>query len=115
MTGCFSGIGCGERRSRAQETELEETLDLECIALHTPLIRRLGSWTLPFWDGKISYKHLLTTIRKREFSKNFLSLVVFYFVRISILQVVVVNVEKIYIEAILVDAFTVLNFTKSNT
>lgn len=39
----------------------------------------------------------------------------FYFVRISKLQVVAVNVKNIYIEAIPVVAFTVLNFTKSNT
>lgn len=38
----------------------------------------------------------------------------FYFVRVSILQAVVVNVKNIYIEAIPVYAFTVLNFTKSN-
>lgn len=115
MTGCFSGIDCGKRRNRAQETELEKTLDLEWfVSLLTPLIRRLDSWTLPFWDEKIIHKHLLTTGRNREFSKNLFSLVAFYFVRISILQVVVVNVKNIYVEAIPVDAFAVLNFTKPN-
>lgn len=47
-------------------------------------------------------------------SKNLFSLLMFYFVRVSILQAVVVNVKNIYIEAIPVYAFTVLNFTKSN-
>lgn len=57
----------------------------------------------------------LTRRGKREFSNHLFSFVAFYFVIMSGLQVVMVNVKNIYIGAILVDAFTVLSFAKSNT
>lgn len=43
------------------------------------------------------------------------SSVVFYFVRVPIIEIVVVSIKNIYTEAIPVDAFIVVNFTKSNT
>lgn len=43
------------------------------------------------------------------------SLVVFYFVRVPVIEIVVVTIKSIYTEAIPVDAFIILNFTKSKT
>lgn len=76
---------------------------------------KAGVLDIAIWGCKIIHKPPLATRGKRKFSNNFSSFMTFYFVIMSILQVVAVNVKNIYIGAIPVDAFAVLNFAKSNT